>query len=569
MVIEERMMKHGMATMVFLTGVILALIPSILSSQQDTIRVACVGNSITEGNAMSTKLLDAYPVALGRYLGAGYNVKNFGVSGRTLTKRGDYPIWNEPLFAQALGFNPNIVTILLGTNDSKPYNWIHKDEFMRDYYAMIDTFRQRPIHPEIYICLPLPSFTDAYDIRDSVIKADIIPMIRRIADSAKVKLIDLNTPFLDKRDLMPDGIHPLIAGSDLLARLLYKDLVGKGVDSLKENNVALKKPVVQGSTLLPEITDGNTATQISFTSTSTPVIVSLGTAADVDLIQIHFTKSKRTNLSFTLALSQDSVAWSTVSDTTIVDTLLLSEKNILKYIASFSPRAVRFVKFQMNPGGVQDTAAVLINEIKVLERRAVHAPVLGWKFVSQTPQTLRIKFIPQRNTNINGIMKIHLQASATTSFTILYNYGAAIPADIFRNINFGALIKFYCTIYENGAEATSDTLTITGERMTDVIDAGIASPALWALSQNYPNPFNPSTTIEYALPRDGFVSLKVYDVLGREVAKLVDEIQQSGTHKVTFNNLDNSQNAPMRTGVYFYTITANGFTQTRKMVLVK
>jgi lysophospholipase L1-like esterase len=72
-----------------------------------------------------------------------------------MLKSGDYPIWNESLFSQALNFDPNIVTIMLGTNDSKSQNWIHKAEFIPDYLALIDTFKQLPTHPEVYVCVPL------------------------------------------------------------------------------------------------------------------------------------------------------------------------------------------------------------------------------------------------------------------------------------------------------------------------------------------------------------------------------------------------------------------------------
>ncbi len=88
-------------------------------------------------------------------------------------------------------------------------------------------------------------------------------------------------------------------------------------------------------------------------------------------------------------------------------------------------------------------------------------------------------------------------------------------------------------------------------------------PAAFMLEQNYPNPFNPSTTIGFSVPDAGIVSLKVFDVLGREVATLVNEVRQPGQHSVTWN----ASNAP--SGVYFYRLDAAGLTQTRHMVLMK
>ena len=85
----------------------------------------------------------------------------------------------------------------------------------------------------------------------------------------------------------------------------------------------------------------------------------------------------------------------------------------------------------------------------------------------------------------------------------------------------------------------------------------------YKLQQNYPNPFNPSTIINYQLPESGFVSLIVFDVLGNEVAKLVDEYKQSGNFEVTFD----ASNLP--SGVYFYTLNAGDFVSTQKMMLIK
>ena len=83
------------------------------------------------------------------------------------------------------------------------------------------------------------------------------------------------------------------------------------------------------------------------------------------------------------------------------------------------------------------------------------------------------------------------------------------------------------------------------------------------LLQNYPNPFNPSTTISYQLPQDGLVSIKVYDVLGKEIATLVNEVKTSGLHEVDFNASN------LSSGIYLYKMTVNNFTQTRKMIVLK
>jgi hypothetical protein len=88
-------------------------------------------------------------------------------------------------------------------------------------------------------------------------------------------------------------------------------------------------------------------------------------------------------------------------------------------------------------------------------------------------------------------------------------------------------------------------------------------PNDYDLSQNYPNPFNPSTNIEYSIPSESFVELKVFDILGNEVASLVNEQQQAGVYRADFT----ADNLP--SGMYFARIRANEFTQVVKMILLK
>ncbi len=85
----------------------------------------------------------------------------------------------------------------------------------------------------------------------------------------------------------------------------------------------------------------------------------------------------------------------------------------------------------------------------------------------------------------------------------------------------------------------------------------------YKLEQNYPNPFNPTTNIAFSIKEAGFVSLKVYDLLGREVATLVSEIRPAGNYTVRFDA------AGLGSGVYFYTLSSGGFSQTKKMMIVK
>ncbi|MBK7498513.1 MAG: T9SS type A sorting domain-containing protein [Ignavibacteriales bacterium] len=92
-------------------------------------------------------------------------------------------------------------------------------------------------------------------------------------------------------------------------------------------------------------------------------------------------------------------------------------------------------------------------------------------------------------------------------------------------------------------------------------------PTEYKLEQNYPNPFNPSTIISYQLPKAGNVTLKVFDVLGREVATLVDEFRTAGSYEVEFNPASSIKNPA--SGIYFYQLKAGEFVETKKMLLLK
>ncbi len=99
--------------------------------------------------------------------------------------------------------------------------------------------------------------------------------------------------------------------------------------------------------------------------------------------------------------------------------------------------------------------------------------------------------------------------------------------------------------------------------LTGISHNGNVVPDKYSLSQNYPNPFNPTTKIDFAIPKDGFVTLKIYDILGREVVSLVNKDMKPGSYTVDFDAFNYSA------GVYFYKLTSGEFTATKKLVLIK
>ena len=202
---------------------IVALVFGLTANAADAKLVACVGDSITYGSGISNRDYDSYPAQLGRMLQKFDNqwqTRNFGVSGATLLRNGDLPYVRQSAYNQVLAAEPDAVIIKLGTNDSKPHNWVLKDEFISDYIFLIDTFTELPSKPRIWICYPVPAFNDNFGISNAVIKDEIIPLVSRIAELRDVEVIDLYTALSDAAALFPDGIHPNAEGARLIAEAI-------------------------------------------------------------------------------------------------------------------------------------------------------------------------------------------------------------------------------------------------------------------------------------------------------------------------------------------------------------
>lgn len=105
------------------------------------IKVACVGNSITAGAGIKNRDKDSYPMMLGQMLGKEYDVRNFGVSGRTMLQKGN-SYMKEKAYKQALDFQPDILIVKLGTNDTNPSFWKYKSEYSKDMLTMLQAFRK-------------------------------------------------------------------------------------------------------------------------------------------------------------------------------------------------------------------------------------------------------------------------------------------------------------------------------------------------------------------------------------------------------------------------------------------
>jgi lysophospholipase L1-like esterase len=212
------------------------LVPTLMAAQpavppvnpaayKAPVRVACIGDSITEG--IGADQGKSYPAQLQNLLGNSWQVTNFGASGHTLLKKGDAPYWNHPKYQDALAFKPDVVIIMLGTNDTKPQNWQHHTEFAADYKTFVKSFQDLASKPRIWICRPCPVPDPGnFGISGANVKA-LIPRINALATQLHLGVIDMHAALTDHPQFLPDRVHPNTDGAAALASAAFTALTGK------------------------------------------------------------------------------------------------------------------------------------------------------------------------------------------------------------------------------------------------------------------------------------------------------------------------------------------------------
>ncbi len=200
------------------------------------IRVACLGDSITAGARTKDRSTQSYPARLQALLGEGWHVRNFGIGGATLLRKGRPNIWkNVPAARQ---FNPHVIIIMLGTNDTvsgRRHNWERIDEFPRDYKRLIATFRKLPARPAIYCCSPTamvletPGLSDGRRANLTERKPRLQQLrhrIEQIARQQRVHYLDLQPLLAHRPDLIfkGDGVHPNVEGYQAIAQRVFEEI---------------------------------------------------------------------------------------------------------------------------------------------------------------------------------------------------------------------------------------------------------------------------------------------------------------------------------------------------------
>ena len=532
-------------------AVALLLLIAISGFSQD-IRIACVGNSITNmGSSRFEAGPDSYPVQLRYLMGEGFDIRNFGIVGATMLKQGDVSYWDNVIFSDVLEFDPNIITIMLGTNDSKPLNWDpHKNEFKNDYKAMIDTFQTLPSNPQVYLCLPAKIFDNTYTITDSNL-VKIIEIIKEIAVEYNLPTIDCYSFFEDKPYLTTDGVHPNYNGLWEYAKLIYLGLTGQErpvTQIIHDVNLVKGMPVsIEGQeTLAPitEMTDRDYFTRYPIENGAV-VELALGTAASIDMVQILVDNYYSFN--YKIEASLDEITWNELG-TENADSASASS-------LPFDAVDAQFLKITFN----HEEPVFNVAEIGVFQTAQVHAPAITFvvgKVFTRKMQYYVDLYAASKDAPIRLVYRL-----GNGEYDGGTDYRADATLQFKHSVNKDVQTAYYTMAYDNGFEVISDTLYVDYQ-ISSVEPRETALPSQFQLYQNYPNPFNPSTVIEYDLNRAGHVHLAIVDCTGRLVKDVVNTHQAAGSYRAHFDA------SGLSSGLYFYVLESGQKKTTRKMVLM-
>ncbi len=200
--------------------------------KEGQIKVACIGDSITYGHGVENWEVNSYPAQLQILLGEEYHVANFGSSGACLNPEGDQPYRNREVYQASLDYEPDIIVVMLGTNDSKPENWIDINSFIQEYVSFVHDYYQENNAPKVYIGLCAESYytekTDpstgiaGYDIQPAIVDEIAATLANGLpecdCDLTVSGLIDIHTLTEAHPEWFEaDGIHPNADGAKSIA----------------------------------------------------------------------------------------------------------------------------------------------------------------------------------------------------------------------------------------------------------------------------------------------------------------------------------------------------------------
>ncbi|MBN1784310.1 MAG: hypothetical protein JW815_01035 [Candidatus Bathyarchaeota archaeon] len=187
------------------------------SHNDNLIRVACIGNSIT---------YCGYPVELQVNLGINYTVRNFGLNSTTVLLNTELPYMYQFDFTRAKYFLPDIAIVMLGTNDARTDHFKSIENFISDYSKLINELQALKNHPTIFLAIPPPIFPNDFSLENENLVEGIIPRIKQIANEKDLPIINVYSALENHPEYFSDdGVHPNSEGSTVIANVVYNAII--------------------------------------------------------------------------------------------------------------------------------------------------------------------------------------------------------------------------------------------------------------------------------------------------------------------------------------------------------
>ena len=198
--------------------------------KDERVKISCVGDSLTYGSGvLKTRDTDAYPAQLQIKMGTDHLVSNFGLRNATASASGDLPYVESEEYQQSLKSKPDIVVLMLGTNDTKTYNW-NASDYEAGLKELVESYQQLDTKPTVYLmrspyCYSLDGSDVAeYDIQPEVVSDELGGIVEKVAAETGVEVIDLYQLTEGQDELYTDGIHFNAKGYELIADEVYSNL---------------------------------------------------------------------------------------------------------------------------------------------------------------------------------------------------------------------------------------------------------------------------------------------------------------------------------------------------------
>jgi len=445
------------------------------------VRVAFIGNSITIGANLTNQTEQSYPARASQMLKQVYGdtcvVSNYAVSGRTMMKNGDYPIWNETQFTQMWNFAPDIVYIMMGTNDSKPQNWgvYGPEAFFADYKAMIDTMKVRNPRTKFMVAFPPPCYktgdlSGVWLINDSIIKNGVIPIVDSLAKMYEIPVVDFYTAFRDSGALFPDYVHPNAQGSLSMGKMVFE----KFMETDLVHQVEKGYPFVTGITTATRVAAVGDSATLSWTT--------------INADSVFFDGKK--------------VA---VNGTITVSTAPKSTYTVYAYGA----KGVDSLKFTQ-PTYVPELTKLYLN-------------VKSVKMNQNDSTRFELYFYDQQNKQLKG-------KKYNTNWTISLGAGKLVDVT-------DSSVVFVGTVAGKAElTATVGALSIMA-RITVNEVVGVSNSSL-SVNKIYPNPVRETLTLEIGTSNTDPVTVQVFDTKGALVLKKQISVTGTGRQVVEVNTND-------------------------------